>query len=220
MVTVAAVQVTNYCGRGAEYVRKLFDGCRRYLPDARYVCLTDDPSTVPEYAEARLVPAGMKGWWNKMYLFSPDAFTPGERVLFFDLDTLITGDISEIAGYSGSFAIARDPFHEAYVSSAVMAWEAGTADHIWHIWDGAGRPETLREGDQKWIEFLVPGIVLLNDVFPRQIVSFKKHCFRQGLLPAGARICMLHGQPRPHDAALVIPWINRIWNQPTDQGDY
>lgn len=218
MVTVAAVQIGNYVGRGKEYVHKLFDACRKWVPDARYVLLTDDPATAPDYASVVTIPPGLNGWWNKLLLFHPGMFPKGERVLYFDLDTLIVGDISNIAAYDGPFAILRDTFTKGGLQSAVMAWEAGTVDYIWTMWEEAGRP-VLAGGDQSWIEFIVRERTILDDEFPTQIVSFKRDCFLRGGIPSLARVCLFHGQPRPHDAALVLPWIDEIWNQPTS-GDY
>lgn len=212
-LNVACVQTGNYLGRGAEYVRKLFDACRESLPDAHYVCLTDDPATVPDYAEAKAIPEGLDGWWNKLALFKPGMFPDGERVLSFDLDTLIVGDLKEIASYGGPFAIMRDALKDTGYQSAMMAWEAGKADHIWTLFDNAGRPMTHPAGDQGWIEFVQPGADIWQHTYPGQVVSFKRHCYPRNGIPEGATVCIFHGEPRPHEAAEALPWIAEIWNR-------
>lgn len=52
------------------------------------------------------------------------------RVLYLDLDTIITGSLDDIAGYSGPFAAlsVKEMANErrpAGLNSSVMSWEAG-----------------------------------------------------------------------------------------------
>lgn len=212
-LTVAAVQVGNYCGRGAEYVAKLFRGVAANLPAGivpRFVCFTDDPATLPDGVEAMPVEPGLTGWWQKLAMFRPGTFAPGERVLFLDLDTLIAGPLDEIATYAGPFAIMRDVYRPNGLQSSVMAWEAGgAAERIWTTFDASGRPMDDPGGDQRWIERAMPDVDCWQDVCPGRFVSFKKDCRPFGGIPAGASVIVFHGQPRPHLAA--EPWIARLW---------
>lgn len=213
MLNVAAVQTGNFCNRGTEYVTKLFDGVRKHMPagvEWRAVCLTDDPSTIPEGIAARLVEPGINGWWNKLCLFKSGMFTPGERVLFFDLDTIICGDLSDIAAYRGKFGTLKDWLDYCRIASAMMAWEAGTADYIWAKWDEAGRPQFDPRGDQNWIGQMVSELDYLPDLFPGQMVSFKKDCWLQGRIPPDARVLLFHGHPRPHECA--ASFVRELWN--------
>jgi hypothetical protein len=139
-------------------------------------------------------------------------FEPGERVIFCDLDTLIVGDLGDIASYSGRFAMQRDFFHSEAANSGMMAWEAGAVDHIWTRWDEAGRPSFAQGGDQNWIAALEPDADRLQDLYPDQIVSFKRDCWLRGRIPEGARVCGYHGRPRPHECR--APYIVDIWNRP------
>ncbi len=211
MLTVATVQVSNYLGRGREYVTKFYDGIRKHLTGVEWrgVCFTDDPSTVPEGIEARAVPAGLAGWWNKLAVFAPDSFKPGERVLSSDLDVIPLGDLSDIAGYRGKLAVASDPFWPERMNSSLMAWEAGAVDHIWTTWDRGGRPQFDRRGDQFWIETMQPDADRWQRLFPGQVVSFKVDCWLQGKIPAGARMLIFHGSPRPHD--VTAPFVKELW---------
>lgn len=213
-LNIVAVQVGNYCDRGAEYVEKLFAGIDRHMPDIPYrcVCLTDDPSTLPKWVIPKTVPTGLVGWWNKVALFQPGMFEPGERVLYFDLDTIIIGDLTDIASYAGRFAIMRDPYHPEHMGSSCMAWEAGTVDHIWTRWDQAGRPSFHPGGDQTWVEAMQPKADYWQDMFPGQVVSFKRDCWLQGRIPDNARMVVFHGKPRPHQC--VAPYIKELWNNP------
>lgn len=209
MITIAAVQTGDYCGRGGEYVRKLFDGVRRNITVPwKGVVLTDDPATVPEGIEARPVLPGITGWWNKLQMFAPWAFEPGEQVLFMDLDTVIVGSIDDIASYCGKFAILKDFYFPEHYGSCIMSWEAGTCNHIWQQWDEGGRPSFDPNGDQRWIESMMPKVDFWQSMFPGQIASYKANC--QIVRPPKLRICCFHGLPRPH--MVETDWVRKSWN--------
>jgi hypothetical protein len=208
VLTVAAVQVGNYCDRGAEYVRKLFDGVGRHLScEWRGLCVTDDSLSVPEGISVIAPPEGVDGWFNKLSLFRPGMFKPGSRVLYFDLDTVIVGSLDGLAGYVGRLACMDDINGEG-PATGVMAWEAGRYDHIWERWEAAGRPE-MPQGDQQWMHFVERNCARLNRIFPDQLVSFKADVFPIGRVPDGARAVYFHGFPRPHN--LDADWMTKHW---------
>ena len=215
MLTIATVQVANYEKRGSEYLAKLYDGIRRYMPKdipLRCVCFTDDARTLPPGVQAWDVPHGLTGWWNKLAMFRPGTFMDGERVLYFDLDTIPVDDLSDIAAYSGRFAILRDPYHPDHMGSSLMAWEAGNLDHIWTRWEDGGRPQFDPHGDQYWIETMQPEADYWQDMFPGQAVSFKTDCWLPAKIPDGARLIYFHGNPRPHQCQ--ARYIKELWNRP------
>jgi hypothetical protein len=200
MTTVAAVEVGNYLGRGREYLAKLFRDVRLHTQaPLRCVCLTDDPRDLPPSVEPLLPEPGLTGWWHKLALFRPGLFRAGERILYFDLDAVIVGDLTDFAAWRGEFAILRDFYHPEHMCSAVMAWQAGALDHIWTRWDRGGRPQFDRRGDQRWIETMQPEADWWQDLLPGQAVSYKVDCRPLGAIPDGARIVCFHGRPRPHE---------------------
>jgi hypothetical protein len=209
MLNLVAVQVGNYCDRGSEYARNLFDGLWRNLRgvDYRAYCISDDPTTLPNHVERIKPQEGVSGWWHKIALFKPGQFRG--RCLYLDLDTLILGDLTQLAAYSGPFAALRDPYFPQHLNSAMMAWEAGAMDHIWTRWEAGGKPQFDRRGDQFWIETMQPDVDYWQEMFPGQIVSFKAHCRKLGKIPDDARICLFHGKPRPHE--VEDAWIAKRW---------
>lgn len=214
MLNIVCVQSGNYCGMGADYVNRLYDMVIRNLPDGfkgRFVCFTDNPEGLNERIVVKSLPEGLNGWFNKLYLFSPDAFEAGERVLYFDLDTVITGWLDDIAAYKGDFAILRDYYRLGGLQSSVMAWEAGKADFIWNDWLASGKPE-VNGGDQAWIETVTNFICfkpdILQDLFRGDFVSYKVHCLNG--LPLDSKVVVFHGQPRPHEAQ--DEWVQKIWS--------
>lgn len=215
MTTFCTVNVGNYLGRGAEYANVLHDSVRRNLREGtagKFVVFTDDV-TEPGYSpgiELRKIEAeNLTGWHNKLYLFKDGLFPVGERIVFMDLDTVITGPLDAIADYSGSFAILRDAYRPDGLQSSVMAWEAG-ANNIGNIWFSyvmAGCPE-VAGGDQAWIEehrkVLKPEILQVQ--FPGLFCSYKRDA-RFGI-PPGSSVIFFHGEPRPHDAG---GWVEKVW---------
>lgn len=211
-ICTVCVNASEYMdGRAVEAVEILYSMVRRNLAGGypgRFVVFTDDPSLFQDMAgvETKLVPSDLKGWWTKLYLFSAEAFKDGERVLYFDLDTVISGPLDEIADYKGPFAILRDVYRPGGLQSSVMAWEAGVGRSLWSNWDNAGRPE-IAGGDQAWIERelrITPDI--LQDLYPKQLRSYKVDC--RDFVPRGTNVVFFHGYPRPHEAG---GWVKEVW---------
>ena len=188
----------------AQYVNTLRDMVQRNLPasfEGRFLCFTDDPAGVE--CETRPLPAGVTGWWSKLYLF--DACRG--RTLYFDLDTLIVGPLDDIAAYDGSFAILRDFYRPDGMQSSVMAWN-GDFSRIWQAWLDAGRP-LLSGGDQEWVEQQIGQVDIWQDMHPGVFASFKgSRCWFGPA--AGASVIVFHGEPRPHQ---VGGWVAEVWKE-------
>lgn len=186
----------------------------RNLPDGfpgEFICFTDNPEGLHERIKIKSLPEGLKGWWNKLYLFSADAFEYGDRVLYFDLDTVVVNSLDDIAAYNGEFAILRDFYRPDGLQSSVMSWEH--KPDVWPIWEewlAAGNPD-VEGGDQIWIEQVFRGRAFKPDIWqeilPNQFVSFKVHA--TGAIPKGAKVVVFHGEPRPHD--IKNGYVPAVW---------
>ncbi len=208
MLQVCCVNVGNYLGRGADYVNRLYDGVVRNLQagfPGQFVCFTDDPTGLDPGIKTREVPKGLSGWWTKLYLFSKEAFHDGDRILYFDLDTVITGPLDNIAMCRSDLAMLRDVYNPGHFGSGVMAWEAGRHTHIWENWIQAGQPQMLG-GDQTWIESQTKPDVL-QDLYPGRLRSYKVDC-RYGI-PKNTSVVFFHGLPRPHE--VTDGWVPEVW---------
>lgn len=214
-VTFCCVQAGNYCGRGAEYVNKLYDMVTRNLPNnvfARFVCLTDDSTGLDAGIDTLPLPADLEGWYGKLYMFNRGLFADGERVVFMDLDTVIIGRLDELLSYDGQFATLRDFYAPERLGPAVISWLAGDfAASIWEEWVAAGKPRNAM-GDLWWINNLDQGrfakeVHKLQDIYPGAFASYKRDC-RFGP-PANARVICFHGLPRPHE--VDDEWVKVAW---------
>lgn len=210
---VCVRQCTLY---GPEYIRKLHAMVARNITlgvEGEFVCFTDQPDEMPPQITVRPLPEGVTGWWAKLWLFSPGLFPEGDRIVYFDLDTVIVGDLDQICAYKGEFAILRDFYRPEGWQSAVMAWPSGFGAWIWEGWLRSGRPEKLG-GDQEWIELCLYGAGTVRvdrwqDLYPGKFVSYKRDC--KPFPPEDASVVVFHGEPRPHNCA--TPWVAAMWSE-------
>jgi hypothetical protein len=183
-----------------EHVHRLRDAVARHLPGARFVCLSD----VPVNCERIILQHDWPGWWAKMEMFRPHVV--GD-VLYMDLDTMIVGDLSEIASVNG-LTVLSDFYWPQRIQSSLMfipeaerapIWKAFTADPARHM-----RECTTRErwGDQGFLNGFWSGrAARWQGVLPGHVSSWKVHC-RQGV-PPDTRIIVFHGKPRPWE----VGWL-------------
>jgi len=216
IITFVCVNWGDYCGRGQEYVNKLYASVMRNISGnwfCRFICFSDvldNPGSL-EGIVYKPLPSGVRGWWNKLYLFKEGLFPKNERIVFIDLDTVFTGDITNIIKYDGEFATLRDFYTPERVGPAIMLWESGFGADIWQSYVDADYPVDLPFGDLTWINnhFAKTGYKpdILQDLFPDKIKSYKQSC-REGT-PRTTSIVCFHGHPRPHEAG---GWVDTMWS--------
>jgi len=192
------------------YVLHLKDMVTRNLEagfEGRFVCFTDRPFELDGSGiETAPLPADLPGWWSKLALFRKGLFPAGDRVLFFDLDTVITGAIDRLAAYEGEFGILQDFYRPLGLQSSVMAWEAGKHCEIWESFERAGCPMDDPGGDQAWIEKCqVKDRERLQVALPGMFASYKQ---TRGI-PSDASVVVFHGRPRPHE--VTDGWVPKVW---------
>ncbi len=195
MLIVATLNYHNYLGRGDEYVQKLKASVDRHLhgQQKKFVTITEEDGI-----------EGATGWWAKIHLFKNGLFPSGSRVLFFDLDTIITGDLSGLAAYKGRFCGLSDFNNPGRFASGVMSWEAGTMSHIYDRWAQCGKPDFDPGGDQNWIASCEPHADRWQKMPETwdHVQSFKVNCLMG--IPENARVICFHGLPRPHHVSEIM----------------
>lgn len=150
------------------------------------------------------MPENWPGWWSKMNLFHPSI--RGD-LLYFDLDTVIVGDVSALSGL-GDSAILSDFYYPERPASGVMFLTEADRAKVWAAWqadpDEAMR-KCMRQGDQQFIGEVLGGCRRFQDELPGRIVSYKVHVSKglnkrsigNGTVPDGASVVCFHGRPRP-----------------------
>jgi len=201
----------------ADYVNKLFNGVRRNttLPFT-FHCFTEDPNGLDYNIKVHPLPdKKIEGWWYKLYLLSDEIDITG-RVLYIDLDTLITGNIDHYISQDEGFVVLQDLWAKKdNVGSALMSYEVGKHKHIWEtfIKDPIGEMRKIHpHGDQKIIQKYQKERKYWQYIFKNEIVSFKSEC-RNGL-PNGARIVCYHGKPSIKESINTTTRVQRFTIMP------
>lgn len=176
-----------------DYVFALRDGVKSHLTlEHSFVCYTDN--TI-EGMTNRFLTEGLAGWFSKFEVFKEIG-----PVLYFDLDTVIVGELDTLASAimdSEEIFWMLDAFSPRRKwASGIMGW---TGNWSWMI-PHCKRYSGLYPMDQDCIAATLknaekrPGTIKR---VPHHIYSYKKHC-RQGL-PKDAKMVCFHGKPRPKD---------------------
>lgn len=167
------------------------------------------------------------GWWSKIELFNPEHPVLGkEDILYMDLDTVITGDISDFLKVEGLTMLSDfgDPNN---VNSSLMKISCADKEKVWkafinnpmEIMEKCQTPELW--GDQGFIGSITTP-QRWQDILPGKVVSYKANIAKPGMigfnqnlydgiangeLPSDARIVCFHGSPRPWNT--VFSWVPR-----------
>lgn len=185
------------------------------------------------------LPAGLTGWWNKIYLFSKRHVytdTLSKRVVYFDLDTVITGNIDFLLQYDGELMGIenlginnrfedREKYKNVF-QSGVLAWNQEACAYICDVFVDR-KDEILANirGDGEYMHILFSQLGkkpdLLQHLYPGKLKSYKYEVYETGLDDETSIVCF-HGTPRPHEAIdqttypwgvefQPSPWVGDFW---------
>jgi hypothetical protein len=188
----------------AQYVDILFKSIlRNSTHDLRLICISD--VNAPHSINFQ---NNWSGWWSKIELFQFDG-----PVIYFDLDTVIVGDLTPFYDLIKSTTERKlfmlKPFgkHER-MASGIMAW-TGDWSRLYDNFDYEKHSKQFR-GDQDYIADAIKpedNVDFIQNHISG-IYSYKYHC--RPKLPNDARIVCFHGHPRPHEAQHQ-DWVKRNW---------
>lgn len=214
MLTIACCLWGDFpdAGWSEEYVRRLRDGVSRNSSvPYRFVCFADRELYIDGIEHRRLNPPSWKGNLPKTYVYSPEAGLEG-RVMLFDLDNVIVGDLSDMLAYNGPLCV-RGRLHSMkprQPDGDMISFEAGS-DMAKHLWAKACDPVVVQRSmdgrEREFILWAAPKADQWQDVCPGQVVSYRLQC--RGRLPKGARVVSMHGRPRCHE--VTDSFITENW---------
>ena len=222
MITVCCVMWGDKFSE--EYVHKLKRAVERNTTRKhKFICLSDRKI---EGIETKILKPGMTGWWNKIQLFDGEI---SGRMVYLDLDTVITSSIDWLMDYKGTFmaiedlgvANAHQQHLKGVMQSGVMAWRGASMD-----WINAEffftREEVLSKfrGDGEWLNSVIRKRDLLQHLYPNKLKSYKYEVYPDKL--DDTSIICFHGRPsviQAKDESVTTPmktyepqgWIEEYW---------
>ena len=190
----------------AYYVERLRNMVDRHCSyEYTFECITDRDD-LHDYAYCRKPPRDLPGWYSKINLFHPGTFPVGSRVLYFDLDVIITGSIDPFFQARNPFCMIREfsTTNGMANNSSVMAWTAG--DETLEI-NEQFEDDWMRKswGDQECI-WTIMGNERIWNWEPSTVCSYKYH---GPDVPENCRVMVFHGDPKA--CALDHNWIKEHW---------
>lgn len=212
---------------GVEYVNRLYSMVKRHLKRPfHFYCLTDDGAGVVSgvhvlpMPKVYVSPNDTVSGWRKLGVFSPKIGPIQGKVLFLDLDLVITGDIDDLFDHGAPpFCIIENWTQKGrhIGNSSVFLFEFGKYTHVLDAYmkDPEG---VIRSYDNEQV-FLSRQIGKDKLRFWPEpwCVSFKHTClgskwlrfFKKPALPESAKIVVFHGSPNP-DEAVQGRWPKRF----------
>lgn len=227
MITVACVYWGTKFSKDYVYNLKAAVERNTTVPH-RFVCLTDKP--LPGI-ECRFLKPGYESWWNKIQLFDSSQDL-GERVVYFDLDTLIVNNIDWLLNHNGWFMGIEDvgavnkhqPHLKNKLQSGVLAFERNPNSYIWSEFVlGYDRIMDTFRGDGEYLDSVINPYhrTLLQHQYPGQLKSYKYQVY-PGPPDESTSVICFHGRPSIEQAMAENittpmrtyepqPWIKDYW---------
>lgn len=178
------------------WVTRLAAGFRRHLTlPYRFVCFVDRLRDLGSHVVQEMLSTDRPSYGNLI-----ETFRLGEPMILVGLDTVVTGDVGHLADYcltASEIALPCNPKKPEVSCNGVALVPAGK--RAWFDdWRG--------ENDMDWME--AREHVLIDDLFPGQVLSAKVQVKRDGL--GDARLVYFHGRPKPPEM-IDVPWVRRHW---------
>ena len=165
--------------------------------DAEIVCLTDNPDGILHVDRIVKMEHDWPKWWGKLEMFKPN-ITKNKHCLYIDLDTVCFKNIDIICKLPPSFYGIRDFYHLNVLQTGILKWEVGAESEDLYIKNLHHIHKYFNKGDHELIGECVKNPKFLQDIFPGEICSYKKHMRRLYKNYIDPTIVCFHGTPRPH----------------------
>ena len=218
---------------GPEYVNKFYNAIKRNTTvPHRFICYTDDPSGVE--CETRPFLIDLPVWWYIIGLTNPD-HDHNEQLFYFDLDTIVTGNIDHILNMQQPFATISDFGWPAGLQTAFIMWDKTTRNNVWKYFTTKYSPAdyanldcdyTQWGGTNQFLEECMgvvrinknptpaienaPPVVRLQNEFPGDCASYKaQNLAGKSTIPENIKLVFFHGKPMPHEVS--EDWMGTHW---------
>ena len=198
---------------GPEYVNRLYNMVERNLKiPFQFCCFTDDPQGLDRF----ILPLSIDRWWRgkpKEFLLSKPAGGYGNlflfrrdfpfegRILYLDLDVVVTGDLIPLVLTEGDFIAIWDWWSNNWNGSVNLF----TAHSQTQLWDDLDPVRPPNGNGQRWLLQKARNATAWSAEWVR---SYKIHCRDKGI-PDQCKVVVFHGQPKPHE--VEDHWVKNLW---------
>lgn len=206
-------------------LRRMVD--RHYTAPHRFICVTDDKSgldpgieVVPIWSEWGNIPnphgSHNPSCYRRLKAFAPEARDWfGDRFVWIDLDSVITGDLRAIFDRPEDFVCWGETDPRSYYNGSLVLMTAGARRQVYDRFDPKTSPQEARAAgkfgsDQGWISYVLgPGEATWTT--KDGVYSYRIHIQpNKGTLPTDAKITMWHGGQDPWGAhGQRLDWVRR-----------
>ncbi len=217
---------------GADYVNRLYSMVSRHITGPfRFVCYTDDRAGIRSEVECFDcpevdVPSPKRNrGWRKLSLWARQLPGLEGRVLFLDLDVVVTGSLDDFFTFEPqrSFCVIHNwtqPHLKIGNTSAYRFQVGSHPDILQSFMNDYQHVLNQFPNSQTYVSHcLADQLAFWPEEWCR---SFKRHCvpgnvsrwYRAPHLPEGTRLVAFPGRPNPHEAAAGLwpsPWYKRIY---------
>jgi len=197
-------------------VNRLHRQIRANLTDyVRFYCLTDDiwQDYSPGVTVLRMW-TNLPRWWGKVDMWNPRLAEMFGRAFYLDLDTLIIGNIDDIAAYSGERPLITADWYHGGPSQSLLIYTPNQFERVWRKFQQSPQ-HWMQEGDRMHCPNWGDQILLreqcdmefnyFQGVFPGRLASYKATLKCRPPVDSVSIICF-HGKPRPQEAE---PWVRK-----------
>lgn len=201
----------------------------------RIICITDDANGITACPTHELwgnlsdVPnrsgKHLPSCYRRLRLFDPAiqsalGIAKGDRIVSLDLDTLVTGKLSEIFGRKDRWVgwAVRGHFHPRVFNGSLWMFTAGDLEHMWTEFDPKTSPDICQKAgffgsDQSWLSYKLAN---KPDTFGwswPHVVSYPREVRVQRTLDQRTRIIFFHGARKPWhlEVQRESPWVHRYY---------
>ena len=254
MATVLCMKWGN--AYSADYVNILYRAVSSHLEQPfRFVCLTDNDRDLDQSIQSYPLPdIGLPperlahGGWQKLCVFAPQLYQLEGRVLFLDIDVVITGQLDIFFESKEPLGIIREWPQIGHrltlrskvgANSSVFAFDLGTQAQIYHAF--MADREAAFAAFRNEQRFLVAHAQGLSYWQKGLCLSFKadlmhtpplNFLLRPRALPSNTRIVVFHGHPLPEEVSRsgwwgkgwrkgvgTVGWARDHWQAYSDRGN-
>ena len=182
-----------------DYVQHLVAGITANTDtDFEMVCISD--TDVSQWCKWLKFEHNWPSWWCKLELFT-HPYLRGKDIVYFDLDTIIQGNITSLVEYQHNFSMLRDFYFRKRFGSGVMAWSGDRS----YITEAFKEEVHIKEyvtsenwGDQAFIRDNVKDkIDIIQDVTKVRVASYKNIIKNRNNKLSDCDVLCFHGNPKP-----------------------